>query len=219
MSTQDKNHADRMAEIERRNKRVISGVFAVVFAMVALSYAAVPLYSLFCSVTGYAGTTARVDANTAHAVLDRPVTIRFETQTAPGMPWSFRSEIAQMTLNVGEDGFMNFRAHNPSSRPVTGTAIFNVTPAKAGKYFKKVQCFCFDRQTLTSGQSVNMPVQFYVDPAIAADRFLDDVKTITLSYTFFHADSQELEDAIDATYPTPGSKTATGPKTEEKVIN
>lgn len=210
MSAADKN---RMAEIERRNKRVLTGVFAVVFAMVALSFASVPLYDLFCRVTGYAGTPSRADTSSAHAAIDRPVTVRFTTQTARGMPWSFRAEVDKIDLNAGEDGFVNFRAYNPSSRPITGTAIFNVTPAKAGKYFKKVQCFCFDRQTLTPGQSVNMPVQFFVDPAIADDRFLDDVKTITLSYTFFHADSDDLEDAIDATYEAPGSKSATGQDT------
>lgn len=203
---------DRMADIERRNKRVLTGVFVVVFAMLGLSFASVPLYNLFCAVTGYAGTTSRAEANTAQ-VLDREMTVRFETQTAPGMPWSFRAEVDKITLNVGADGFVNFRAYNPSSNPVTGTAIFNVTPAKAGKYFKKVQCFCFDRQTLTPGQSVNMPVQFFVDPGIADDRFLDDVTTITLSYTFFHSDSQELENAIDANYDTPGSKPADGQDT------
>lgn len=188
---------DKLEKIEARNKKTVLTVFGAVVAMVLLSYASVPLYDLFCRVTGFGGTTGTGVAE-ARDTLDREMTVRFRTTTADDMPWDFQAETDKMTVNVGADGFINFVAHNPTTEPVTGTAIYNVTPLKAGRYFKKIQCFCFEEQILTPGQSVNMPVLFYVDPKIAEDANLRDVKTITLSYTFFRKDSEALGNAIEA---------------------
>ena len=206
---------DRMQQIHRRNRRVLGVLAAVVVSMVVMAYASVPLYNLFCRVTGYGGTVERVAENTSRSVIGREMTVRFDSNTAPNMPWLFKPEAKEVSLKVGEDGFTNFIAKNPTQQPVTGTALFNVTPIKAAPYFKKVQCFCFDKQTLNPGQAVNMPVQFYVDPAITDDPNLDDVKTITLSYTFFRAESRDLEVAMDTFYNEPDDE---GPQTE-KVMN
>ena len=163
--------------------------------MIGVSFAAVPLYDLFCKVTGFAGTPQTASLNTAE-IIDRKMRIRFDANTHRDLPWQFGPEIRQTTVNIGQDGLINFKAKNTSDIPVTGTALFNVTPLKAGKYFIKTQCFCFEEQQLNPGQSINMPVVFYVDPAITKDRSMDDVKVITLSYSFFKSDSQELENAV-----------------------
>lgn len=191
---------DELKALETRNKKTVMTVFGVVVAMVLLAYASVPLYDLFCRVTGFGGTPGRaaVEAE-SRDVLDREITIRFRSSTSLNMPWDFKAEVNEMDVNVGADGFVNFVAHNPTAQPVAGTAVYNVTPLKAGRYFKKIQCFCFEEQILTPGQSVNMPVLFYVDPKIAEDANLRDVKTITLSYTFFRKDSKELDDALNMT--------------------
>ena len=189
-------HEQRMREIEARNKKTVFGVFGVVVGMVALAYVSVPLYDLFCRVTGFGGTTSFAERTTGE-IIDRDITIRFRADTARNMPWHFAAEVPKVDLKVGEEGFVNFTAYNPSQNPVAGTAIYNVTPLKAGKYFKKIQCFCFDKQILTPQQKVNMPVLFFVDPKINEDPNLRDVKTITLSYTFFETESKALDQAID----------------------
>lgn len=162
--------------------------------MVGLAYAAVPLYDLFCRVTGYGGTTQTAEVAPEQA-LDRRITVRFDAGVARDMPWAFQPVERQMTLRVGETALAFYRAVNDGPTPITGTATFNVTPLKAGQYFSKIECFCFTEQTLAPGQSVDMPVQFFVDPAIAEDRNLDDVKTITLSYTFFRQSDDAADDA------------------------
>jgi cytochrome c oxidase assembly protein subunit 11 len=156
---------------------------AVIAGMVGLSFAAVPLYALFCQVTGFGGTTQRADGP-AGRVLDRKVTIRFDANTN-GLDWRFGPRTRTVTLRVGETGEAIFRAENLSDAPLTGTAAFNVTPEQVGAYFTKIACFCFTEQTLQPGETLDMPVVFYVDPAIAEDDELDFVRTITLSYTFF----------------------------------
>ena len=188
--------SDRMKDIEARNKKTVATVFGVVFAMVALAYISVPLYNLFCKVTGFNGTTS-IASTGPERVLDRQVSVRLLADTARNMPWSFAPEADKFDLKIGEEGFVNFVAYNPTAKPIAGTAIYNVTPLKAGKYFKKIQCFCFDEQVLTPGQKMNMPVVFFADPKIDDDPNLKDVKTITLSYTFFRKDSSELESAIE----------------------
>lgn len=187
---------ERMKQIEARNKKTVLTVFGVVIGMIALAYVSVPLYSLFCKVTGFNGTTAEASAAPEYAI-DRKVTIRLRADTARNMPWTFGTETRNFELNVGEEGYASFTAENPTDYPVTGTAIYNVTPLKAGKYFKKIQCFCFDEQVLNPHKKVNMPVVFFVDPKIDDDPNLKDVKTITLSYTFFRKDSSELESALE----------------------
>jgi len=174
-----------------RSPRSRLGMTAAVCAvfvagMVGMSFAAVPLYSIFCQVTGFAGTTQRAsDAPTD--VLDRKITIRFDGNVANGLGWSFRPLERQVTLGIGEVGQVSFAAENRTNSKTTGTATFNVTPNAAGAYFNKLACFCFTEQVLEPGQSLDMPVQFFVDPEIVNDSDLDHVNTITLSYTFYPA--------------------------------
>ena len=177
-----------MAASSNRNLRTSVALAALVMGMVALAFASVPLYRIFCEVTGFGGTPQRVEANAAPtAVSEREVTIRFNADVNSGMPWSFQPVQRALKVKVGEQALAFYRATNHADRPVTGTATFNVTPDKAGAYFAKIECFCFAEQTLEPGQSVDMPVTFYVDPAMLQDRGVDDVDTITLSYTFFRA--------------------------------
>jgi cytochrome c oxidase assembly protein subunit 11 len=181
--------ADR-ATLARRNRRVAAGAFVVVAGMVGLSFAAVPLYTLFCQVTGFGGTTQRASAAEAagvKAVAGKTIVIRFDGNVARGLPWDFGPNEVTRTIPIGERMLTSYHARNKSARPITGTAVFNVSPAQAGKYFVKVQCFCFTEQTLAPGESVDMPVQYYVDPKILDDPDAADVGEITLSYTFNEA--------------------------------
>ncbi len=180
-----------------RNRRMLVGLFGLVFGMVGLSFAAVPLYDLFCRVTGYGGTPQVAEA-APERVLDREIRIRFMADTNRDLPWDFAPEQREVTMQIGEAGLAFYTAENLSDAPVTGMAAYNVLPPKAGIYFNKIQCFCFDEQTLAPGQSVSMPVYFFVDPAIDDDPNLDEVRTITLSYTFFRSGSDESEaEAVD----------------------
>ncbi|TNC98586.1 MAG: Cytochrome c oxidase assembly protein CtaG [Stygiobacter sp.] len=165
------------------------GAVAVMIGLVAIS---VPLYDLFCRVTGYGGTTRVAPAPEGlngrpipEGLNGRPIIIRFDASLAKGMPWRFTPEQRQITTHLGEQTLAVYNATNLSEQPVIGTATFNVTPAKAGRYFNKVQCFCFTEQRLEPGQSVDMPVSFFVDPALAEDETTAEITTITLSYTFF----------------------------------
>ncbi len=186
-------------ELVRKNQRMGLIVLIVVGAMVGVSFAAVPLYGLFCRVTGFGGTTQVSEAWPDH-VLERQVTVRFNASVAPNMPWRFVPETKEVTLHVGERGFASFSAYNPESRKTGGMAIYNVTPLKVGKYFHKVQCFCFDEQFLEPRQRVSMPVMFFVDPSMNDDPNMNDVETITLSYTFYNADSPDLESGPEGIY-------------------
>lgn len=182
-----------------KNTRILLLVLGVVFGMIGLSFASVPLYNLFCRVTGFGGTT-QVSASAPDIVLDREITVRFNATTSRALPWSFEPEQPSVTIKVGQEALISFIAKNNSGIPTAGTALYNVTPAKVGKYFQKTQCFCFDEQVLTPRESIHMPVVFYVDPAIDKDKSMEDVKTITLSYSFFPAESEELDEALEAFY-------------------
>jgi cytochrome c oxidase assembly protein subunit 11 len=151
------------------------------------------LYRMFCQATGYGGMT-RVATAEAGRVLDRTVTIRFNADVAPGLPWTFRPDQREVTVHVGERGLAFFTATNNSNHPITGQATFNVTPEKTGQYFNKIQCFCFSEQTLQPHQTVHMPVSFFIDPDIAANRNADDVTDVILSYTFFRAPNDAKND-------------------------
>lgn len=164
-------------------------VIGMSVSMICLSFAAVPLYRAFCQVTGFDGTTQRAE-KAADRVLERKVTIRFDATVSEGLPWRFKPVQVDEVLHVGETGLAYFKAENLTDHAVTGRASFNVQPSKAGIYFKKIECFCFTEQTLKPGESVDMPVTFFVDPAIADDPNLDDVQTITLAYTFFPWDDE-----------------------------
>lgn len=181
------------APLAKRNRRVLIVLSAVVFGMVGMAYASVPLYRLFCQVTGYGGTT-QTAVSTPGQVFGRVMTIRFNSDISSSLPWDFRPSQKAVDIKIGEQGLAFFQARNISSETVTGSAVFNVTPLKAGKYFTKVDCFCFEEQTLVPGQYVDMPVTFFVDPTIMDDPNMGEVKTITLSYTFFPADAGEEPD-------------------------
>lgn len=172
---------------------------AIAISMVGVGFAAVPLYRVFCNVTGFGGTTMRVDAAVAATVVatDKPITIRFDANHRSDLPWEFRPERPTDTVSVGAKDMAIFLAKNMSSAPVTGTATFNVTPELAGKYFNKIQCFCFTEQTLKPGEQVRMPVLYYVDPKIMTDPETKDIEEITLSYTFYPVEASEEVDRKD----------------------
>lgn len=177
---------DRTAK-DRTNTRIAIACAAFFAGMIGVSYAAVPLYQLFCQVTGYGGTTQRVEQY-SDVVLDKTMDVRFDANTGPGLPWDFRPLQRRVTLKIGETTKINFAATNIYSKPARGTATFNVTPLAAGAYFNKVECFCFTETELQPGETLEMPVVFFVDPAIVDVPELKNISTITLSYTFFPID-------------------------------
>jgi len=192
-------HSDKHTEMARKNARTGLTVLGVILAMTALSFASVPLYDVFCRVTGFAGTTQTAQS-LPDEIIDRVVTINFNADIDRGLPWYFAPEQRSINVKLGQKGITAFTARNKTDKPLTGTAIYNVTPLKAGKYFHKIQCFCFDEQTLAANQEVSMPVLFYVDPKMHEDPNMNDVKTITLSYSFFKAQTQELDNALEGFY-------------------
>jgi len=178
--------ASAPAELAHRNRRVATYALAGALAMLGLGYASVPLYRLFCQVTGFQGTTQRASAEQAAGVKVSPVTIsvRFDGNVDRDLPWAFAPAQVTQTVHLGARSLAVYTAKNLSDRPITGRASFNVSPDDAGKFFNKIQCFCFTEQTLQPGQEVRMPVTYYVDPAILDDAEARDIKQITLSYVF-----------------------------------
>ncbi len=177
----------------RRN--IIAGwaLAAVIAGMVGMSFAAIPLYRLFCAATGYAGTPS-IGLAAAPGSSGQTIRVRFNADTNPALPWTFAPDQLEVKLKLGEEQVAFYHAANQSAEPVTGMALYNVTPEKVGKYFHKTACFCFNKQTLAPDQSMEFPVSFWVDPAIRDDPNTADVKVITLSYTFFRS----LDDAAKA---------------------
>ncbi len=170
---------------QRNRNRNVAIVCLLFFAsMIGLAYASVPLYRLFCQVTGYGGTTQRAEL-APQIVLDQTIGVRFDANTGPGIPWEFKPLQRSVTLKIGESTQISYTARNPFDRPITGSATFNVTPQAAGAYFNKIECFCFTETTLQPGEEMEMPVVFFIDPAIVDVPELKDISTITLSYTFF----------------------------------
>jgi cytochrome c oxidase assembly protein subunit 11 len=169
------------------NRRTLVILAGVVGLMVGMAYASVPLYKLFCQVTGYGGTTQATNDAATHIVAGHPITVRFDANVNRGLDWKFLPVDRPVTLNPGEEVVIHYRATNKGSAASVGTSTFNVTPAKAGIYFMKIDCFCFQEQTLQPGESVDMPVRFFIDPEIVADKNVVDVTDMTLSYTFFPA--------------------------------
>ncbi len=170
--------------VSRRNRVTATAAGVVVVGMLALTAASVPLYRLFCQVTGYGGTTQRAEAAPG-AATGRSVTVLFNADVAPALPWRFLPSQRSVEVLPGEQHLAFYEAENRGSEPVVGTATFNVTPHKAGVYFHKLACFCFEQQTLDPGQRVELPVSFFVDPALLEDPATREVRQITLSYTFF----------------------------------
>jgi cytochrome c oxidase assembly protein subunit 11 len=175
------------AEPRDRRGLVALMLAGVVAGMVGLSFAAVPLYRMFCQATGFGGVP-QVAETAPDTVLDRTIKIRFDTNVDSGLPWDFKSEQRSVDVRIGESALVFFKAHNTTEKPVSGTAGFNVAPEIAGRYFTKIECFCFKQQTLAAGQSVEMPVTFFVDPKIVEDASTKNIEEITLSYTFYRSD-------------------------------
>ena len=178
------------------NLRVALMAGGVALSMLGLAYASVPLYALFCQVTGFGGTPQRSDA--APGAASETVAVRFDANSSGRLAWTFHAVETAMTVKVGEQTMAYYRAVNTSDRPQTGTAVFNVTPAVAGAYFNKIQCFCFTEQTLQPGESIDMPVVFFVDPDMLNDPDARGIKEITLSYTVYPVDKAATAPGGDA---------------------
>ena len=177
--------------MKSRNNGLFAGILLVVIGgMAGLSFAAVSLYRMFCEATGYAGTP-QLRGAAGPGATGGSMVVRFNATTSPSLPWRFAPNEAAVTVKLGEDRLASYVGQNRGQQPITGVATYNVTPEKAGRYFHKTACFCFNEQTLVPGQEMQFPLSFWVDPAIADDPDTRDVKTITLSYTFFRS----LDDA------------------------
>lgn len=194
----------------RRNRITVLALLGVVGAMAGLDIAAVPLYRLFCAVTGYNGTTQRAERAPGAEVSDRLVTVRFDANIAPDLGWTFTPP-TPVQVHPGEERTVAYRARNTSREPITGTATYNVTPAKIGLYFDKIQCFCFTRQHLDPGEGKELTVTFFVDPDIATDPNTRDVDTITLSYTMFRAERQDAQGSAESAAARPSMAATPAP--------
>lgn len=179
-----------MSDMNRKNGRMALTVAGVAVGMVGMAYAAVPLYDLFCKVTGYGGTTQQVEVASGD-VIEREMKVRFNAAVHRDMPWDFKPVQVSQKMHIGEQKLAYYEAYNPTNKTIVGTATYNVTPHKAGEYFAKIECFCFTEQELKPGERISMPVVYFVDPLIAEDPNLAEVSEITLSYTFF---VKELKD-------------------------
>lgn len=189
------------ADKHRSNKRIAVACLAFFSGMVGLAYASVPLYELFCRVTGYGGTTQVAELAPVE-VLDRTITVRFDANTGSGLGWDFEPVERQVEMKIGEVTQVAYNARNWRPVATTGSATFNVTPQAAGVYFNKMECFCFTETTLQPDEEMDMPVVFFIDPAIVDSKELKDISTITLSYTFF-----QLDDPVAETASAVGSQT------------
>jgi len=173
-------------------QRTVLQTASVVVVMGGLAWASVPFYDWFCRVTGFGGAT-NVVAEGSDTILDQTITVRFDASLERDMPWTFRPEKREIDIRIGETAIAYYVAHNPTDEPVAGSAAYNVTPYEAGAFFDKIHCFCFEEQVLMPGETVMMPVNFFVDPAIVDDREGQYVHTITLGYTFYQIDLAEEE--------------------------
>ncbi|MDX8524445.1 cytochrome c oxidase assembly protein [Mesorhizobium sp. MSK_1335] len=196
------------------NNGIVAAVCIAFFSgMVGMAYAAVPLYKMFCQVTGYGGTTQRAEKQYAGRVLDREITVRFDANTN-GIPWRFEPVARSVTMKIGETTQAHYSATNKFEQPITGRASFNVQPEMAGAYFNKVECFCFTDTTLKPGETLDMPVVFYVDPDIVNVPELKDLKTITLSYTMFPVEKKQ---PVASSTPAAGGSTNKVPDSDASL--
>lgn len=175
------------------NTRVVAMCLSMVFGMGGLAYASVPLYELFCQVTGYGGTTQRAELTDAVPTIDRKINVRFDANTASSLNWKFAPEQRQVTVKMGERMVINYVAENLSDEPIVGMASFNVTPQATGMFFNKIECFCFTDTYIEPGDTLEMPVVFYVDPDMDNEEAMKSLQTITLSYTFFESETTPEE--------------------------
>ena len=180
--------------MDGRTKTLLQTVGLVTF-MGAMGFASVPLYDWFCRVTGYGGTTLEADAG-SDVILDQTIKVRFDGSLTSGMPWDFKPMQREMEIRIGETGLAFYEAHNPTSKPIAGSATYNVFPFTVGGYFTKIDCFCFEEQILQPGETIQMPVTFYVDPDIVEDAEGKHVEAITLSYTFYEIEADEAQAAL-----------------------
>ncbi|MEE9346932.1 MAG: cytochrome c oxidase assembly protein [Robiginitomaculum sp.] len=178
------------AQTAAGNRRILKILTFVCFAMLGLGFASKPLYDTFCKVTGYGGTTRVADINNS-AVSQRIIRVQFDTNTSRGLAWDFTSEKPHMDVNIGANNLAFFTATNSSKQVITATSNYNVSPIKAAPYFSKLECFCFTEQTLAPGESADYPVVFFLDPLLLEDERMDEVTTITLSYTFFPVEKKD----------------------------
>ena len=181
-----------------RNARTAWKLVLVVGGMLGMAYAAVPLYEAFCKATGFGGTPL-VAQEGERPIVARTVQVRFDSNIDSNLPWRFEPLQREVKVQLGEEKLVHFRATNVSQRPIVGTATYNVTPERSAAWFNKVQCFCFTEQLLQPGQSVDMPVVFFVDAEMAKDRRYDDIRTITLSYTFYEAKTERAKILLGGT--------------------
>lgn len=180
-----------------RKRGTAIALYSVVVGMVGLAFASEPLYRIFCEVTGYAGTTQVASTvPKSNEISQRVVAVRFDANVNSKMPWTFKPVQREVTVRLGEQALAYFEATNNSDQPLVGTASFNVTPYKAAIHFNKIDCFCFTQQVLKSGETMKMPVTFFIDPELAKDSKADDLRTITLSYTFFQDDDQSAAEKL-----------------------
>ena len=177
-------------------RKTLALTLGIVVLMGSLAWASVPLYDWFCRVTGYGGATGVAEAG-SDRVLDRTITIRFDASLERDMPWSFKPMQREVEIRIGETGLAFYEASNPTDQPIAGQASYNVAPFEAGGHFVKIDCFCFEQQVLQPGETVQMPVSFYVDPALVEDRDAKHIDHITLSYTFYQIDLPEDYAALD----------------------
>jgi cytochrome c oxidase assembly protein subunit 11 len=189
--------------------RTLAQTVSVVFLMGGLAWASVPFYDWFCRVTGFGGATNVAEAG-SDVILDQTIKVRFDASLERDMPWTFKPEVREMEIRIGETGLAFYEAHNPLDVPIAGQAAYNVTPYEAGAFFDKIECFCFTEQILMPGETVMMPVSFFVDPAIVDDREGQYVHTITLSYTFYQIDlpEEEIQASLAPQALTPASQDA-----------
>lgn len=186
MTQQNNSHPDPLKPIQKKNKTTLWLIILVV-GMFGFAYASVPLYRLFCQVTGFGGTP-QIAEESNEIQGNKQLIIQFDANTDSSIQWDFKPSDKQLSVTTGENNLTFYTARNYSSKATTGMATFNVSPNKAGMYFTKMSCFCFEEQTLEAGESVQMPVSFYIDPKFDEDKDMDDVKVITLSYTFFKSE-------------------------------
>lgn len=198
--------SDQKADIAAKNRKVARRLFLTTAGMGAFAYASAPLYDLFCRTTGFGGTPVVAQAGD-RPILDRTVNVRFDSNVDTSLPWKFQPLQREVKVRLGEEYLAYYRVTNLSQRPAVGTSTYNVTPETAGGWFNKLQCFCFTEQLLLPGQSVDMPVIFFVDPELDKDRRYDNIRTITLSYTFFEAKTERARTLLGG---VPGSDIGKG---------
>lgn len=198
--------SDPKAEMAARNRKVARRLFLTTAGMGAFAYASAPLYDLFCRTTGFGGTPVVAQAGD-RPILDRTVNVRFDSNVDTALPWKFQPLQREVKVRLGEEYLAYYRVTNLSQRAAVGTSTYNVTPETAGGWFNKLQCFCFTEQLLLPGQSVDMPVIFFVDPELDKDRRYDNIRTITLSYTFFEAKTERARTLLGG---VPGSDIGKG---------